>query len=287
MQTADELVAPRILSERRRALVRLRTLTVNRQHLASPLPVGSGKLTAAKAGELLARARPRNILAKTRRQLAVVPFAPTSPGTRARIGSGMTSPQTAAREALLAAAPSSLGGDASHVQVKIASIGLDGGRVIDLSGAAVTAVVGGNNVGKSTLLRSLHTDLMREYYQTPTGLRLYESLKLDVNGDYVDLGEWLVQNATFTRSGANDASFIAPNGTDLLCIPSASSCQAGGSRHGTATRLAAPCPASSSRTRTPPLGLRRLHRHQREMMRGRQPYIPCMSWRKTRPSRRS
>ncbi len=70
----DEMVALRLMSERRRDLVRTRTATVNHLHqlLMELIPAGSDrKLTAAKAKALLATIRPRDVAGRTRRQLAV------------------------------------------------------------------------------------------------------------------------------------------------------------------------------------------------------------------------
>ena len=70
----DELVALRLLSERRRDLVRSRTETVNQLHqlLMELIPAGAGRnLTATKAKALLATVRPRDVAGRTRRQLAV------------------------------------------------------------------------------------------------------------------------------------------------------------------------------------------------------------------------
>lgn len=69
----DETVALRLLSERRRDLVRSRTQTVNRLHqvLMELIPGGAAqKLTATKARALLATVRPRDVADKARRQLA-------------------------------------------------------------------------------------------------------------------------------------------------------------------------------------------------------------------------
>ena len=69
----DETVALRLLSERRRDLVRSRTQTVNRLHqvLMELVPGGAAqKLTATKARALLATVRPRDVAGKARRQLA-------------------------------------------------------------------------------------------------------------------------------------------------------------------------------------------------------------------------
>jgi transposase len=69
----DELIALRLMSERRADLVRARTATVNHLHqlLMELIPAGAErKLTATKAKALLATIRPRDIAGRTRRQLA-------------------------------------------------------------------------------------------------------------------------------------------------------------------------------------------------------------------------
>ena len=70
----DEAIAMRLLSERRRDLVRSRTQAVNRLHqvLMELIPAGAQKkLTAAKAKEHIAKVRPRDVAGKARRQVAV------------------------------------------------------------------------------------------------------------------------------------------------------------------------------------------------------------------------
>jgi transposase len=70
----DQMVALRPLSERRRDLVRSRTQAVNRLHqvLMELIPAGAQRhLNAAKAKELVATVRPRDVAGKARRQLAV------------------------------------------------------------------------------------------------------------------------------------------------------------------------------------------------------------------------
>jgi transposase len=68
-----ETVALRLMSERRRELVRTRTQTINRLHqlLMELLPAGAQQhLTAAKAKSLLVKVCPRDDAGKARRQLA-------------------------------------------------------------------------------------------------------------------------------------------------------------------------------------------------------------------------
>jgi transposase len=74
VQPDGDAVALRLLSERRRELVRSRTQAVNRLHqlLLELLPAGAKQdLTATKAKTLLATIRPRDAAGRTRRQLAV------------------------------------------------------------------------------------------------------------------------------------------------------------------------------------------------------------------------
>ena len=68
------MVAMRLLSERRRDLVRARTQAVNRLHqvLMELVPAGAERnLTATKAKEVVATVRPRDVAGRARRQLAV------------------------------------------------------------------------------------------------------------------------------------------------------------------------------------------------------------------------
>ena len=70
----DQMVALRLLSARRRDLVRSRTQAVNRLHqvLMELIPAGAPKdLTAVAAKALLATVRPRDVAGRTRRQVAV------------------------------------------------------------------------------------------------------------------------------------------------------------------------------------------------------------------------
>ena len=70
----DEMVALRLMSERRADLVRTRTATVNHLHqlLMEFIPAGSDrKLTATKAKALLSTVRPRDVAGRTRRHLAI------------------------------------------------------------------------------------------------------------------------------------------------------------------------------------------------------------------------
>ena len=74
MTLDDETVALRLLSDRRRELVRTRTQTLNRIHqlLMELIPSGAPKrLSAAKAKQLVATVRPRDVAGRTRRAMVV------------------------------------------------------------------------------------------------------------------------------------------------------------------------------------------------------------------------
>ncbi len=70
----DQMVALRLLADRRRDLVRSRTQAVNRLHrvLMELIPAGAPRnLTASAARKLVASVRPRDVAGRARRQLAV------------------------------------------------------------------------------------------------------------------------------------------------------------------------------------------------------------------------
>ena len=70
----DQMVSLRLLSARRRDLVRSRTQAVNRLHqmLMELIPAGAPKdLSATAAKALIAKVRPRDVAGKARRQIAV------------------------------------------------------------------------------------------------------------------------------------------------------------------------------------------------------------------------
>jgi transposase len=74
MTLDDETVALRLLSDRRRELVRTRTQTLNRTHqlLMELIPSGAPKrLSATKAKQLVATVKPRDVAGRTRRAMVV------------------------------------------------------------------------------------------------------------------------------------------------------------------------------------------------------------------------
>lgn len=89
-------------------------------------------------------------------------------------------------------------GESGNVAINIATIRLRNGQEIPLPGPGVTAIVGGNNVGKSTLLKQVLECLDRSP-STPhrfgAGYRLVDSLLLHVRGSGSDFVAWLRDNA--------------------------------------------------------------------------------------------
>ncbi|HZU45724.1 MAG TPA: ATP-binding protein, partial [Mycobacterium sp.] len=65
-----------------------------------------------------------------------------------------------------------------------------------LPAPGVTAVVGANNSGKSTLLREIYMALVRELYVEPHQFLLLKALELRRSGSALDMIDWLAQHVT-------------------------------------------------------------------------------------------
>lgn len=75
---------------------------------------------------------------------------------------------------------------------------LVGGEEVDFPRVGVTAVVGGNNVGKSTFLREINAWLAREPHVSPPANRcIVQDLTLEREGDKGALEDWLRRNANY------------------------------------------------------------------------------------------
>src|SRR5680860_622555 len=92
------------------------------------------------------------------------------------------------------------GGDAAALGVHIDEIVLAGGSIVRGPAPGVTAVVGGNNAGKSTLLRNTRDLLARDVGGTVAGWRLVESLTLTKSGSGADCVAWLGEHAHYTTT---------------------------------------------------------------------------------------
>jgi energy-coupling factor transporter ATP-binding protein EcfA2 len=88
------------------------------------------------------------------------------------------------------------GGHAENLSIYVDTMQL-GGSTVKLPPAGVTAIVGGNNVGKSTVLRDLVALMHREPGVEPAGWRLVDEVTLHKSGEPADLLAWMDEHATF------------------------------------------------------------------------------------------
>jgi predicted ATPase len=89
-------------------------------------------------------------------------------------------------------------GNAEAFGVSIAEITMAHGATLALGAPGVTAVVGGNNVGKSTALRNMREALYGgESTSTP---RIVEAVRLDKSGSAADAIAWLDANLLFVET---------------------------------------------------------------------------------------
>lgn len=99
--------------------------------------------------------------------------------------------------------PELVGGDADRFTFSLDSINLYGGESIALQQAGVTAIVGANNAGKSTILRELWEKLSHQPGQAETPRMAVESLGLSVGGTPADAVAWVAENSTFVQRDSN------------------------------------------------------------------------------------
>lgn len=96
------------------------------------------------------------------------------------------------------------GGDATKFAYKVNNLQIQGGEQIQLANPGVTAIVGGNNAGKSTLLRQI-----REMSSIQPGIPQYPSppvlltwLGTTKSGSAADLAAWLLQHADLSSDSS-------------------------------------------------------------------------------------
>lgn len=99
-----------------------------------------------------------------------------------------------------------MGGEARNFDLAIDRINLFGGQSIQLQRAGVTAVVGANNAGKSTVLREVWQKLSHHPGNVEQPRLAVDSLALFHQGSQADVISWLGQNASFVVQG-NEAGF--------------------------------------------------------------------------------
>lgn len=93
-------------------------------------------------------------------------------------------------------------GDAENFDVAISSINLHSGDRIELQSSGVTAIVGANNAGKSTILKEAFELLSHRSYQAAAPRVSVESLALQRSGSASDVVAWLGENAHFVNQGS-------------------------------------------------------------------------------------
>ncbi|MFK0073804.1 ATP-dependent nuclease [Arthrobacter woluwensis] len=96
-----------------------------------------------------------------------------------------------------------IGGDAKAFDFAIERINLIGGQSIPLQRPGVTAIVGANNAGKSTVLREV-SEMLSHYVGTPSPPRIsVDSLDLFGRGTRPDAIAWLGEKSSFVVQGAS------------------------------------------------------------------------------------
>lgn len=104
-----------------------------------------------------------------------------------------------------------LSGEADNFDFSVRAINLVGGARIELQKAGVTAIVGANNAGKSTILREVYEKLGHQLgFPEVDGLSV-ASLDVERVGGPADVVAWLGENAPFVET-EHSTGFQRPDG---------------------------------------------------------------------------
>lgn len=136
--------------------------------------------------------------------------------------------------------PSLRGGNADLFSLRIGSVSIQGGASVPVSTNGVTVVVGGNNAGKSTLLRQMHASLVDGWASTVLPQpHLLTSQDVLLGGTQADAHAWFAADAYandtgYVRGGVNvtpqeislaytytPRAHLGPFGSALALIPNA------------------------------------------------------------------
>ncbi|WP_417564091.1 ATP-dependent nuclease [Microbacterium sp.] len=110
------------------------------------------------------------------------------------------------RERLLTSFPANpelVGGDAANFSFSVRSIDLIGGGSIQLQSSGVTAIVGANNAGKSTILREVWEKLSHQPGHPEAPRIAVQSLDLVGSGSTADVIAWAGDNSSFVQRDSN------------------------------------------------------------------------------------
>ncbi|WP_105973244.1 ATP-dependent nuclease [Streptomyces geranii] len=100
-----------------------------------------------------------------------------------------------------------LGGDVNNFRISLKSAQFFHGATVDFLAKGVTAIVGANNAGKSTLIRELVSRLSSQVGRDQNQYKIVESVSLGDQVALADLGAWFMANATF-KVEANQQGFV-------------------------------------------------------------------------------
>lgn len=106
--------------------------------------------------------------------------------------------------------PTLFQGRAEQFGFGVESINLLGGDTIPIQQAGVTAIVGANNAGKSTILREMWEKLSHQPGHPESPRIAVESLTIAVRGARSDVVAWIADNSTFYQRG-NEVGFQRAN----------------------------------------------------------------------------
>lgn len=110
--------------------------------------------------------------------------------------------------------PDSSPGSAANFRVGIGSMQLSAGSAVNIPVPGVTAIVGANNVGKSTLLRELHSGLVGTFEQS----KVLKSIDLIHDGTSADAIDWMTKHCYVESRPGRSLGFALP-GVDTEVIP--------------------------------------------------------------------
>lgn len=97
--------------------------------------------------------------------------------------------------------PSSLlGGDSANFAFRIAELATNGSAVVSLPAPGVTAIVGGNNVGKSTLLQQIFDTANSTSLECKGSPKVLDRLGDLYNGTPADTMAWLLENVPVQKT---------------------------------------------------------------------------------------